>query len=180
VPQVVQLFSGSVRENVAFGDTRVTDEAIRDALTVVGALGFVDALPEGLDTVLSGGRSVGAQLSSGQRQLVALARALACDPPVLLLDEATAAIDAASDSAFRAALRASITEQGRGVLTVAHRLATARDADRVIVLDDGRVIEEGAPEDLIRRGGQFASLVELEAAGWDWRHETPTAVGASL
>jgi len=98
-----------------------------------------------------------------------LARALVWDPAVLLLDEATVAIDSASDAALRAALRADVRGQRRAVLTVAHRLATARAADRVVVLDAGRVIEEGPPDDLIRRGGRFAALVELEAAGWDWR-----------
>jgi ATP-binding cassette subfamily B protein len=109
------------------------------------------------------------QLSAGQRQLLALARALVADPAVLLLDEATAAVDAASDAAFRAALRSAVLSRGRGVLTVAHRLSTAREADRVVVLERGEVVEEGPPEELVRRGGRFAALVELEAAGWDWR-----------
>ena len=93
--------------------------------------------------------------------MLALTRALVWDPAVLLLDEATAAVDSASESAFRAALRA--------VLTVAHRLATAQEADRVLVMDAGQVVEEGPPEELIRRGGRFAALLELEAAGWDWQ-----------
>jgi ATP-binding cassette, subfamily B, multidrug efflux pump len=88
---------------------------------------------------------------------------------VLLLDEATAAIDSVSDATFRAALRESVLPRGCAVLTVAHRLATALEADRVIVLENGRVVEEGAPGDLASRGGRFAALLELEAAGWDWR-----------
>ena len=88
---------------------------------------------------------------------------------MLLFDEATAAIDSASDAAFRAALRASVLAQGCGVLTVAHRLSTALEADRIIVLDRGYLVEEGPPAELAARGGRFAALLELEAAGWDWR-----------
>jgi ATP-binding cassette subfamily B protein len=111
----------------------------------------------------------GLQLSAGQRQLLALTRALVWDPAILLLDEATAAVDSASEAAFRAALHAAILGCGRAVLTVAHRLATAQDADRVLVMEAGQIVEEGTPEELIRRGGRFAALLELEAAGWDWQ-----------
>ena len=86
-----------------------------------------------------------------------------------LLDEATAAIDSASEAAFRAALQAAVLGCGRTVLTVAHRLATAQEADRVLVLEAGQIVEEGPPDELIRRGGRFAALLELEAAGWDWQ-----------
>ncbi len=173
VPQQVQLFGGTVRDNVSFDDASVSPEAVRRALSLVGAAEIIDALPGGIDTPLSSGRGVGAQLSAGQRQLLALARALVWEPRVLLLDEATAAIDAASDASFRAALRSAVLARGCGVLTVAHRLSTAREADRVVVLEHGRVVEDGPPEDLIRRGGRFAALVELEAAGWDWRADAP-------
>jgi len=170
VPQQVQLFTGTVRENLTLGDLTVTQAAIERAVALAGASALVETLPQGYDTLLRGtGRGAGVQLSAGQRQLLALARALVWDPAVLLLDEATVAIDSASDAALWAALRADVRGQRRAVLTVAHRLATARAADRVIVLDAGRVIEEGPPDDLIRRGGRFAALVELEAAGWDWR-----------
>jgi ATP-binding cassette subfamily B protein len=170
VPQQVQLFSGTVRENLTLGDESVPDAAIKRAATIAGAAAFIRALPQGYDTILSGaGRSGGAQLSAGQRQLLALARALVWNPAVLLLDEATAAIDSASDAALWAALRADVAGHGRAVLTVAHRLATARAADRVIVLEAGQIVEEGAPEVLVRRGGRFAALVELEAAGWNWQ-----------
>ncbi len=170
VPQQVQLFNATVRENLTLGDTTVTQAAIERAVALAGAMGLVEALPQGYDTLLQGaGRGAGVQLSAGQRQLLALARALVWDPAVLLLDEATVAIDSASDAALWTALRADVSGSRRAVLTVAHRLATARAADRVIVLDAGRVIEEGAPDELIRRGGRFAALVELEAAGWDWQ-----------
>ena len=170
VPQVVQLFSGSVRDNLTLYDRAVGREAVEKAALTAGADAFIRALPAGYDTPLSGaGRGGGVQLSAGQRQLLALARALVWDPALLLLDEATAAVDAASDAAFRAALRADLAGRRRGVLTVAHRLSTAREADRVLVMEAGRIVEEGSPEELVRQGGRFAALVELEAAGWDWQ-----------
>jgi ATP-binding cassette subfamily B protein len=172
VPQVVQLFSGTVRENVAFGDESLSDADVRRALSLAGAEAMVDALPGGLDARLGAGGGAAVRLSAGQRQLLALARALVADPRVLLLDEATAAVDAASDAAFRAALRTGVLARGRGVLTVAHRLSTALEADRVVVLERGQVVEEGPPDELIRQGGRFAALVELETAGWDWREST--------
>jgi len=104
--------------------------------------------------------------------LLSLARALVWDPAVLLLDEATAAVDNASEAEFQAALHTAMRNDAgrqRAVVTVAHRLSTARKADRVVVLEKGRIVEEGPPEELVRRGGRFAALVELEAAGWDWR-----------
>jgi len=170
VPQFVQLFSGTVRDNLTLGDGCVPEEAIVRAATIAGVAAFIQTLPQGYDTLLSGsGRSGGIQLSAGQRQLLALARALVWNPAVLLLDEATAAIDSASDAALWAALRADVAGQRRAVLTVAHRLTTARAADRVIVMEAGRIVEEGPPEKLVRRGGRFAALAELEAAGWDWQ-----------
>ena len=169
VPQVVQLFTGSIRANLTLDDESVPDEAMKRAAEAAGADAFVDALPEGYETALAGaGRGAGAQLSAGQRQLLSLARALVWGPRVLLLDEATAAIDGASDAAFREGLRRGILAGGGAVLSIAHRLSTAREADRVVLLDGGVVVEEGAPEDLIRGGGRFAALAELESAGWAW------------
>jgi ATP-binding cassette subfamily B protein len=170
VPQQVQLFSGTVRDNLTLGDETVPGEAIARAAAIAGAAGFIEALPQGYDTLLSGsGRGGGTQLSAGQRQLLALARALVWNSTLLLLDEATAAIDSTSEAAFWAALRADVARHGRAVLIVAHRLTTARAADRVIVVEAGRIIEEGPPEELVRRGGRFAALIELEAAGWNWQ-----------
>jgi ATP-binding cassette subfamily B protein len=168
VPQVVQLFSGTVFENLTLGDASVPEEAVFEAARLAGADAFIRALPHGYQTRLGGG-GTGAELSAGQQQFLALARALVHKPAVLLLDEATAAIDNASDAAFRAALRESVLTGGCAVLTVAHRLSTAVDADRVVVLDRGDIVEEGSPSELARRAGRFAALLELEAAGWDWR-----------
>jgi len=165
VLQVVQLFRGTVFHNFTLGDASVSREAVRRAAAIAGADAFIEALPQGYDTPLGSG----IQLSAGQRQLLALTRALVWDPAVLLLDEATAAVDSASEATVRAALRAVVMGSGRVVLTVAHRLAAAQDADRVLVLEAGRVVEEGPPEELIRRGGRFAALLELEAAGWAWQ-----------
>jgi ATP-binding cassette subfamily B multidrug efflux pump len=165
VLQVVQLFRGTVFDNLTLGDGSVSREAVQRAAAIAGADAFIRALPQGYETLLGSG----VQLSAGQRQLLALTRALVWDPAVLLLDEATAAVDSACEAAFQAALRAVVMGNHRAVLTVAHRLATAQDADRVLVMDAGRIVEAGPPEELIRRGGRFAALLELEAAGWDWQ-----------
>jgi ATP-binding cassette, subfamily B, multidrug efflux pump len=165
VLQVVQLFRGTVFDNLTLGDASVSRDAVQRAAVIAGADTFIQALPQGYDTPLGSGL----QLSAGQRQLLALTRALVWDPAVLLLDEATAAVDSASEAAVRAALRVAVIGSGRAVLTVAHRLATAQEADRVLVMDAGQIVEVGPPEELIRRGGRFAALLELEAAGWDWQ-----------
>ncbi len=169
VPQNVTLFPGTVTDNITLGDAGVGPEEVRQAAQIAGADAFIAALPGGYDTDLAGsGRGSGVQLSAGQRQLLALARALVTRPAVLLLDEATALVDATSDTAFREALRERVLPTGTAVLTVAHRLATAREADVVVVLDGGRVAEQGPPGRLLLAGGRFAALAELEQQGWDW------------
>lgn len=172
VPQAVQLFSGSVLENLTLNDPEVSFEAVEHAVRIAGAEALIQSFPNGYETSISNGSGGGIQLSSGQRQLLSLARALVWDPAVLLFDEATSAIDSASEAAFRQALQAETSRHQRAILTVAHRLSTAREADRVIVIDHGRILEMGTPEDLIRKGSRFAALLELEAAGWDWHAET--------
>jgi ATP-binding cassette subfamily B protein len=172
VPQHVTLFTGTVLDNLTLGDPGIPAEQARHAAAIAGADRFITALPEGYQTLLSdAGRGGGVQLSAGQRQLLALARALVARPAVLLLDEATATVDAASDAAFRAALREHVLPSGTAVLTIAHRLATARDADRVLVMADGRIIEEGTPAELLAADTVFAALSALEDAGWDWQHD---------
>jgi ATP-binding cassette subfamily B protein len=172
VPQAVQLFSGSVLENLTLNDPEVSLEAVERAVRIAGAEALIQSFPNGYETPISIGSGGGIQLSSGQRQMLSLARALVWDPAVLLFDEATSTIDSASEAAFRQALEAETSRHKRAILTVAHRLSTAREADRVIVIDQGRILEMGTPEALIRKGGRFAALLELEAAGWDWHSET--------
>ena len=168
--QTSLLFTGTVRENVTVFDPSIDEAAVLDAIELVGIRRTVESMPNGLDSTLSGrGGGAGTGLSMGQRQLVALARAVVELPTALLLDEATASIDGASDAAFRAALRTAAGERGCAVLMVAHRIATARDADRVVVLERGAVVEQGPPAVLLAAGGRFAALAELEEAGWDWQ-----------
>ncbi|MHB1500599.1 MAG: ABC transporter ATP-binding protein [Candidatus Dormibacteria bacterium] len=168
VPQNVQLFSESLRDNLTLGDPSVDDQAIRRALALVGLDPWLAGLTDGLDTRLAGsGGGAGRTLSTGQRQLVALARALVVEPQVLLLDEATAAIDGASDLAFRSALARTAWAGRCAVLTVAHRVSTARGADRVVVLEAGQIVEHGPPEELLAADGHFAALATLDEAGWD-------------
>jgi ATP-binding cassette subfamily B protein len=171
VPQAVQLFSGTVLDNLTLGDDGVSFEAVENAAITAGADAFIRSLPQGYATMINSGSGRGVQLSSGQRQLLSLARALVWNPPVLLFDEATSAIDSASEASFRQALEQESSHHRRAILTVAHRLSTARAADRVIVLEKGRILEMGAPDELVQKGGRFAALLELEAAGWDWQND---------
>lgn len=181
VPQSLQLFGGTVRENLTFFDSSIADDRVWRALALTGIDDVFRRLPSGLGTRLAGqGRGGGLVLSAGQRQLLALARAVVTSPAVLLLDEATASIDGASDARFRAALRTTALRGGCAVLTVAHRISTAREADRVVVMEHGRIVEEGPPPALLARGGRFAALAELEAAGWDWQDDGKRGSTAEL
>ncbi len=156
VPQESVLFRGTVRENVAYGIDDVTDKMVTDALVNANA-GFVFDLPQGWDSPV-GDR--GAQLSGGQRQRLAIARALIRDPRVLILDEATAALDPESEAEVRDALQ-RLSER-RTTLIVAHRLSTVRQADRIVVLDDGTIAESGSHEELIDLRGVYARLVSQQ------------------
>ncbi|WP_234538519.1 ABC transporter ATP-binding protein [Streptomyces shenzhenensis] len=154
VPQESILFDGTVRENVAYGVEDEADEAaVRTALRDANALEFVDRLPQGLDTVVG---ERGARLSGGQRQRLAIARALIRDPRVLVLDEATSALDTRSEALVQEALTRLL--HGRTTFVVAHRLSTVRGADRIVVMDDGRIREIGTHEELLRRGGAYTAL----------------------
>lgn len=176
VSQRVNLFSGTVYDNLALGDETLARELVQQAATIAGADPFIRTLPHGYDTILAADtHGNGVHLSAGQRQLLALARALTTQPAVLLLDEATAVIDGASDAAFRAALQEHVLPLGTAVVTIAHRLATARDAQRVVVIQGGRIIEQGTPSELLAADGIFAALTALEEAGWDWQHDPDVA-----
>ena len=148
------LFSGSVADNIGFGRVGASREQIAAAARAVGAHGFIEALPDGYDTDV---RKRGGRLSAGQRQLVAFARAFLADPAVLILDEATSSLDVPSERAVQRALRTVLAS--RTALIIAHRLSTVEIADRVLVLDGGRVVEDGTPAELVASGeGRFASL----------------------
>ena len=157
VPQDPTLFSTSVTENIRYGRPDATDAEVRAAADAASALGFIEALPHGFATDL-GARGV--RLSGGQRQRIAIARALLCDPAVLLLDEATSALDAESELAVQQALDRVM--RNRTTLVIAHRLATVQKADRIVVLDQGRVVDIGPHAELVRRGGLYARLAELQ------------------
>jgi ATP-binding cassette subfamily B protein len=172
VPQTVQLFSGTVWDNLTLGEAGVPRRAVEAAVQLGGADSLIRNLPDGYDTLISQGSGCGVKLSTGQRQLLSVARALVGDPAVLLFDEATSGIDSTREAVLREALQSDEIRQKHAILTVAHRLSTARTADRVIVLDGGRIVEQGTPDELLRQGGHFAALLELETSGWDWRSLT--------
>ena len=159
VPQESILFEGSIRENVTYGLTDVPDETVRTALRDANALEFIDRMPHGLDTVVG---ERGARLSGGQKQRLAIARALIRDPRVLVLDEATSALDSRSEALVQQALTRLV--RGRTVFVVAHRLSTIRNADRIVVLDDGRIAEIGSHTELLRTGGAYAGLQAAQLA----------------
>jgi ABC-type multidrug transport system fused ATPase/permease subunit len=148
------MFEGTVADNIRFGKPDATDDEVRAAAEAVGADRFIDTLPEGYDTDVA---KRGGRLSAGQRQLVAFARAFLADPAVLILDEATSSLDIPSERMVQRALETVLSD--RTALVIAHRLSTVAIADRVLVLEGGRIVEDGAPAELIGRdGGRYAAL----------------------
>jgi ABC-type multidrug transport system fused ATPase/permease subunit len=147
------LFSGSVADNIGLGRPGASRHEIEDAARAIGAHEFIAALPDGYDTDV---HQKGARLSAGQRQLVAFARAFLADPAVLILDEATSSLDIPSERLVQRALRTLLAH--RTAIIIAHRLTTVEIADRVLVLEAGRIVEDGSPADLIGRGGKYAGL----------------------
>src|SRR5690349_2751416 len=157
VPQETVIFAASARDNLRYGNWNATDEQLWQAARAANAEEFLRALPEGLDTFLGEG---GARLSGGQRQRVAIARALLRDAPILLLDEATSALDAESERLVQQALERLM--EGRTTLVIAHRLATVRAADRIVVMDQGRIVEQGTHAKLNAAKGLYARLAALQ------------------
>ncbi len=158
VPQDVSMFHRSIFENVRYGRPDATDAAVSDAIDAAGCRSFIDALPQGGDTIVG---NQGVKLSPGQRQRIAIARAFLKDAPILLLDEATSALDTESEDAVRSALDRLM--QGRTVIAIAHRLATLRSFDRIVVLESGRIVEDGPPQQLMQDNGVYRNLVQREA-----------------
>jgi len=157
VPQDISLFHRSILENVRYGRPDATDREVLRAIEAARCSNFINALPEGVATVV-GNRGV--KLSPGQRQRIAIARAFLKDAPILLLDEATSALDSESEEAIRHALDRLM--RGRTVIAIAHRLSTLRSFDRIVVLQEGKIIEDGTPQALVRHNGVYRDLVRRE------------------
>jgi len=159
VPQDTVLFAASARENIRYGRPGATDADVEAAARTAAADEFLRRLPEGYDTFLG---ERGTRLSGGQRQRIAIARAILRDPPILLLDEATSALDAESERLVQAALERLM--QDRTTIVIAHRLATVLEADRIVVMDHGRIVAQGTHEELVRTNDLYARLAALQFA----------------
>ena len=161
--QDVVLFDDTVMENIRLGKHGASDEEVLAAAKAANCDEFVERLPEGYNTSIG---ENGAKLSGGERQRISIARALLKDAPIILLDEATASLDVENETKVQGALSRLL--RGKTVLVIAHRMRTVEAADKIIVLKEGRVAEEGTPADLMKKGGIFARMVELQkqSAGW--------------
>jgi ATP-binding cassette subfamily B protein len=164
VPQEAFLFAGSIRTNLSFGRTNITEEEIEEAIDVVGLRELVDRLPDGLDTAV---HERGQTLAAGERQLLALARAFLARPRVLILDEATSSLDLRSETVIERALDRLL--EGRSAILIAHRLTTAQRADRIVVIEKGGIVEMGTPNELLKTGGAYAAMYQawLASGGRD-------------
>jgi ATP-binding cassette subfamily B protein/subfamily B ATP-binding cassette protein MsbA len=157
VQQEPFLFNGSVRENILYGDLTATEQQLELAARAARAHEFIAELPEGYDTWIG---ERGIKLSVGQKQRVSIARVLLKDPPIVIFDEATSNIDTETEVKIREALN-ELTK-GRTTIIIAHRLSTLHDADRILVMDEGRLVEQGRHDELLGRGGLYAALYEAQ------------------
>jgi ATP-binding cassette subfamily B protein len=162
VPQEVTLFSGTIRDNIAFGAPGATLDEVMSAARAAEAHGFIQALPDGYDTLIGFG---GSSLSGGQRQRIAIARALLPDCAILVFDEATSALDYETEAALQRSLNAAT--EGRTTIIIAHRLSTVRHADNICVLEEGVLVEQGSHDELVEAGGLYANM---------WRVQTGEAL----
>lgn len=161
VPQTVHIFNSSVHNNVTLRDESIGREQVEMALDTVGLLDVINALPNGLDTFIGEGSQM---LSFGQTQLLSLARAIVTDPPLLLLDELTSGLDALTERKVLAAIRG--VSEGRSILTISHRLSGIIDAEMVHIMDRGRIMESGSPEELVEKDGWYSIYKNIEDRGW--------------
>jgi len=159
------LFAGTLRENLIFGRPDATDQEITSALEAVGGEDILATVAHGLDTIVN---ERGSGLSAGQRQLIAFARALIADPRLLILDEATSSVDIRAEHRIERAM--DVLLEGRTSILIAHRLSTIKNADRIVVLDQGRIVEQGSHDELLDRGGRYSRLYG------DWEQATNVAM----
>jgi subfamily B ATP-binding cassette protein MsbA len=157
VPQETTLFGGPIRENIAYGKLGATEDEIEAVARAAHAHEFIVEFPDGYETVVG---ERGVKLSGGQRQRIAIARALLKDPAILILDEATSSLDSESERLVQDALETLM--QGRTTFVIAHRLSTVRRADRIVVLDEGRIVEEGSHQELLSNGGLYKRLHDIQ------------------
>jgi ABC-type multidrug transport system fused ATPase/permease subunit len=175
VPQDPFLFSGTIADNIRFGQPEASDEQVFAAAKLANADFFIQNLPDGYDTTILEG---GVNLSVGQRQLLCIARALLVDPRVLILDEATSSVDTVTEALIQDALERLL--EGRTAIVIAHRLSTVRNADRIYVIDEGRIVEQGTHSELLERGGLYRDLYERQFIRWEEDEPAPADVREGL
>ncbi|GCE23708.1 ABC transporter ATP-binding protein [Dictyobacter kobayashii] len=169
VPQEPFLFTGTIGDNIRYGRLNATDEEVMEAAKIVGAHELIIQLPDGYNTPI---RERGRNLSMGQRQLISFARALLADPHILILDEATANIDTFTEAIVQQGLKKLL--HGRTAFVIAHRLSTIKDADCIVVLQSGQIVEQGTHSELLQSEGEYASLYAM-----GFRHAAAAAAAAS-
>ena len=161
--QDVVLFNDTIKANIKIGSRDATDEEIKEVAKIARCDEFIEKLPDGYDTLIG---ENGALLSGGQRQRISIARALLKDAPIILLDEATSFLDVENESEIQKAISALI--KNKTVIVIAHRMRTIANADKIIVLDKGAIIEEGSPNELLENNGLFAKMVNIQKESSNW------------